>query len=199
MSRGLSVAQINASASGHRVVAPLLELQFVSGTLRLACFRWDVPVGANTFIKAAISINKARESATSTEGMEFQLNGLDPAIIAIATAEPYHGRTCRLLKAYIQADNNQIIGSQVVTFIGRMRNMVTNEDNTTAQVTLFAEHYDAELTKPSPLRLTDADQQSLFPGDKGCEYAASNAEKTVIWPSKKAQKYGNPQPTYRNH
>lgn len=189
MSRGLDVSQINASASAHRVVAPLIELNFDSGTLRLTPFRWDVPDGANTYRAVSISVDRVRESATSTEGFMLQMNGLDPAIIAIANAEQYHGRTMRLLKAYIQPDTNGVIGTARVQFLGRMRRMPTTEDNANAQVSLFCEHYDAELGRAAPLRYADADQERLFPGDRGCEYAASNAEKTVIWPSKEAQKY----------
>lgn len=196
MSRGLSVNQINASASGHRVVAPLIEMLFDSGPLRLAAFRWPVTDGATTYIAAALRIAPARESAGSREGLEVSLSGLDPAIIAIAVAEPYQGRVIRLLKGYMQPDSNGIIDVARVSFLGRMRNMTIGEDNSTAQVTVSCEHYDVELQRPNPLRYTDAAQQDLYPGDLGCQYAALNADKQVVWPSTKAQRYGNPQPTF---
>jgi hypothetical protein len=125
------------------------------------------------------------------------MNGLDPAIIQLADTEPYQGRIARMLKAYLQADSNQAVGTPVAHFVGRMRNLPTTENNRTADVTVAIEHFDAELGRPSPLRWTDTDQQRLFPGDKGCEFAATNADKTVVWPSKKAVRYGNPQPLYR--
>lgn len=192
MSRGLSVAQQNASQSSHRIVIPLIELFFDSGTLRLAAGVSDLIVGAETYTRANISVQPLGESASSTEGFQFGMNGLDPAIIQLADTEPYQGRIGRLLKAYLQADSNQIIGTPVVHFIGRMRNIPTSESNSMAEVTVALEHYDAELSRPAPLRWADADQQRLFPGDKGCEHASTNSDKTINWPSKSAVKYGNP-------
>ena len=80
------------------------------------------------------------------------------------------------------------IAAVTLFFLGRMQNMVIAESNETATVTVYAEHYDAELDRPMPLRYSDADQQRLYPGDLGCQYAAQTTEKTVIFPSKEAQK-----------
>jgi hypothetical protein len=194
--RGLSVNQINASASGHRVVAPLIEMLFDSGTLHLAAFRWNVTDGPITYTAANLIIAEARESAGSREGLEVSLSGLDPAVIALAVSEPYQGRVIRLLKGYIQPDSNGLIDVARVCFLGRMRNMTIIEDNNKAQVTVSCEHYEVELQRPNPLRYTDAAQQDLYPGDLGCQYSAVNADKQVVWPSAKAQRYGNPQPSY---
>lgn len=195
--RGLSVSQQNAMQSAHRIIVPLIELYFDSGTLRLSAGPWDIVVGANTYTHASLSISPWRESSGSIEGLQIGMNGLDPSIITIADTEPYQGRTARLLKAYLQADSNQAIGAPVAHFVGRMRNLPTSETNRTAQVSVVIEHFDAELDRPNPIRWADPDQQALYPGDKGCEFAAQNSDKTVVWPSKKAVKYGNPQPLYR--
>lgn len=189
MSRGLSVAEINASAGPHRSVAPLIEMYFDSGTLRLAVAPWNITVGANTYIRAPVEPQKLKESALSSEGLSLKLSGLSTDILVLMTAEPYHGRTIRLLKAYLQPDTGGVYDVPKPWFIGRMRNMVGSETNSRADVMLFAEHYDVELQRPAPLLYTDADQQRLFPGDRGCEYTARNADKTVVWPSKEAQKY----------
>ena len=187
--RGLDVNQINASLSGHRVVAPLIDMFFDAGTLRLTPWRWDIVVGANTYTRAAVSLEKVRESATSSEGYTLSMNGLDPAVMAIATQVDWNGRTCTLSKAYVHGDTNQLIGTPKNFFVGRMRNYVISEDNNQAAVTVFVEHFDVELESPAPLRLSDADQQRLFPGDLGCQYSAQNSDKSVVWPSKEAQKF----------
>jgi hypothetical protein len=193
--RGLDVNQINASQSAHRVVAPLIDMFFDGGTLRLTPWRWDIVAGANTYTRAPVTIEKVRESATSTEGYTLAMNGLDPAIMTIATSVDWNGRTCTLSKAYLQADSNQMIGTAKVFFVGRFRNYVISEDNQQAAVSVFIEHFDVELDSPQPLRLSDADQQRLFPGDLGCSYAASNSDKSVVWPSKEAQKFKLPLPS----
>jgi hypothetical protein len=189
MSRGLDVSQINASMSSHRVVAPLVELLFDSGTLRFTPWRWDITVGAVTYLKAPIAISKVRESSSSAEGMQLQMNGLDPAILTIAANENWKGRICRLLKAYIEPNSNQLIGTPKVFFPGRMHNWIASENNERADITVIVEHYDLELERDSPSRFSDADQQRFFPGDLGCQFAAANSEKQVVWPSVDAQKH----------
>jgi hypothetical protein len=69
-----------------------------------------------------------------------------------------------------------------------MRDMPITESNNTCEVSILAEHYEIELTRPAPRRWNDADQQRDFPGDKGCEYAATMTEKFLPFPSKAALK-----------
>jgi hypothetical protein len=188
--RGLSVAQINASAGAHRIVVPCVEMQFASGTLRLAIgISWDLTAGANTYIAAPLEIGPARESEQSVEGITVQMSGLDPAVIGLMVAREYQGRTLLIVKAYLHPDNNTVIEAVRRVSAYRMRNMVGEEDNSKANVAVIAEHYDAELNRAMPLRYAKADQERLFPGDLGCDMAARNSDKTVIWPSKEAQKY----------
>jgi hypothetical protein len=189
MSRGLSVSQINASAGPHRIVVPLLEFFFESGTLRLCIADFDIVVGAETYTHAAVGIEPLRESDSSIEGFSVKLSGLDPTVITLMRFEPYQGRPFILRKAFLQADSNGVIDVPRTAWAGRMRNMVASETNDVAEVSLSIEHYDADLDRAMPLRYADADQKALFPDDRGCEYSAVNADRTVIWPSAEAQRY----------
>lgn len=189
MSRGLTSAQTAAVTASHRQIMPLIELYFASGTLMLALGPWDYTSMSGTYIHTGplAYVNAIAESASSQQGLEVGMSGLDPSIVELATTENYRGRVGRLLKAYIDAGNNGPIGEPVPWFVGRMKSMTISEDNTSASVAIQLEHYEAELSKPAPLRYSDADQQRLFPGDLGCQYSASTANTTVIWPSREAQ------------
>jgi hypothetical protein len=186
MSRGLSPAQLTAAAGAHRISAPLIEMSFDSGVLRITRAPWNITSGANTYIAVAVDFRQIRESATSIEGMEFRISGNDLAALTLALQEPYRGRIVRVFKAYINADTHAVIGDPVVKFIGRMKSMPTNEDNRTCDIALIAEHYDAELTRPAPTRLNDSDQQRLYPGDLGCQYAEDMIERQLVWPHRDA-------------
>jgi hypothetical protein len=188
MSRGLTTGQTNAIAQPHVAVVPLLEMIFDSGTLRLALNSFDIVSGGNTYVATGpvLSVQKVSESASSIEGVQFTMSGLDPAIIALATQEPYQGRIARLLKAYVDPSTNQVIGNPLAFFPGRMRSMSISETNSKAAVTLTVEHFDAEFDRPWPLRFSNTDQQRLFPGDRGCEYAEQMTEKSLVWPAKEA-------------
>lgn len=189
MSRGLSSAQQTAAAGGHRRCVPLVEALFDSGTLRLALSPISITDQGYLYTATGplVRVNETHESANSVEGMEFVFSGLPPEIIAIATAEPYRGRVVRLLKAWLN-DANETIGTANVMFVGRMHSMQITEKNDMCEVTVKAEHYEAELSRPVPLRLNNADQQRLYPGDLGCEYAEMMVEHQIVFPSREAQR-----------
>lgn len=184
MSRDLSVAQQTATTARHRQVAALIELLFISGTLRLTSAPWDVHVGADTYLKSnrPSYIRPLKEATGSVEGLELGMSGLNTAIVDIAAAEPYHGRLVKLYKAYLDADTNAVIGSPVIQFVGRMKVMSISETNNEASIVVSAEHYEIDLQRPAPLRYNGADQERLFPGDKGCEFVEQLAEKKIVWP-----------------
>lgn len=186
--RGLSAGQIAAAQGSHRVCVPLVEALFDSVTIRVALWDWDIVDGAITYIhqSAALDIEPLNESSGSTEGMKITLSGLDPAILAIATQEPYQGRVIRVLKARLNVDTNALIDAPTAEFIGRIRDMPIVEDKDKCVVTVTAEHYEAELGRASPSRLNDAHHQRIWPGDIGCIYAESMVEKNIIWPSREA-------------
>lgn len=189
MSRGLTSAQAAAVVAPHRQILPLVELYFTSGTLMLALGPWNYTSMSGTYTATGPTayVKAASESAGTQEGLEVGMSGLDPAIITLADTEPYRGRILRILKAYLSLDTNSPIGEPVPWFVGRIKSMNIVEDNTTANVAILAEHYEVELSKPAPLRYSDADQQRLHPGDKGCQYSADTANKDIVWPSREAQ------------
>lgn len=188
MSRGLTQSQRAAAMAGHLQVAPLVDLHFDAGTIRMTTAPWDITTSEGTYLALGplLSVKQVNESAGSFEGLEVGMSGLDAAIVAIAAGEPYQGRLVRLLKAYLDSENNGIIDAPVVQFIGRMRVMSITETNNQAAVVLQAEHYEAELQKAAPLRLNNADQQRLFPGDLGAQYVEQMVERTLQWPNRQA-------------
>lgn len=188
MSRGLTNAQKTAATGRHRQVAILIEMLFDSGALRLTNAPWDVVVGADTYyrINRPSYIRALSESVGSMEGLEFGLSGINTGIVDIAGLEPAKGREVNLYKVYLGADSNQAIGSPVLYWVGRIRSMPIVETNSEASITVQVEHYDAQLSRPAPLRYNNADQQRLYPGDLGCEFAEELAEKKIVWPHREA-------------
>lgn len=190
MTRGLSTTQLAAAQGTHRSAVALVEALFDSGTLRLALAPWNIVSGGETYVATGpfLTIKDPSESVGSVEGLEFVLSGVSTEIIAIATAEPYRGRVVRLLKGWIDPATNLSIGNAVPWFVGRMHSMRITEKNDSCEVSITAEHYEADLTRPTPLRLSDADQQRLYPGDLGCSLAEVMAEHQIVFPSKEAQR-----------
>lgn len=191
MSRGLDGAQLAAAAASHRIAVPLIEMYFHSGTLRITLCPWSITVGADTYASAVVvQFRQLHESVNSIEGIEFTANGLDPAVMTLATMEPNkgRGRLVRLLKAYLHPDTHALIGAPKVVNDYRIRSIPIQETNSECKLTIIAEHYDAELGRAAPTRLNDSDQQRFFPGDLGCQYAEQMVEKIIVWPSLEAYK-----------
>lgn len=190
MSTGLSGPQISAVAARHYQAAPLVELAFDAGSLFLTTAPFDIPIGSDTYLSAAGlgSIDALGKSVGATEGMRFSLSGISQALVTIATAEPYQGRMVYVRKGYFDPSTNALIDSPVLVWVGRMRTMQIVEQNDSASITVTAEHFEADLARAMPVRMNNADQQRLYPGDRGFEYVESLVERVVVWPSKEALK-----------
>jgi hypothetical protein len=194
MSRGLTSTEQSLVAASHRISIALVELNFRSGTLRLAMSPWDISDGTNVWVAtgALLRIDPPRESASSTEGLQFTMSGLVQTILTLADTENYQGRLVRLLKAHVDPNTNQIAssgGSPIPPkewFIGRMRRMNTEDLNSRVTVTLVAEHYEAELGRANPVRMNDANQQRRAPGDRGFEFVEEMTEIKLSWPDRNA-------------
>lgn len=190
MSNGLSLDQRVAIAQRHYQSAPMVELAFDEASLFLTTAPFDVTVGSDTYLSTGGlgAIDALTKSQGSTEGMRFSLSGVNDSLITIATAEPYQGRLVYLRKGYFHRETNQLIDSPVLVWVGRMRTMTIVERNDSAVITLTAEHYEADLKRPRPVRYNSADQSRLYPGDQGCEYVEGLVERVVVWPSREALK-----------
>lgn len=188
MTRGLTNPELTAVTAAHRAVAPCIEALFDSGPLRLTLAPWHLTFGGNTFIAAGplLSIKEVRESTGSVEGLEFSLTGLDPAVLTIATQEPYRGRIVRLMKGIFNVSNNTLVAPPRTWFPGRLKSMLITETNRVCTISVVAEHFEAALGRAAPLRLNDSDQQRLYPGDRGCEWVEAMTEKNIVWPSREA-------------
>lgn len=180
--------QIAALAERHVVIVPLIDLMFSSGTLRFALAQQNITIGSNTYIGIGpiASIGIRTESTDSLEGIELTASGLDASIVDIALTEPYQGRIMKLHKCFLDADTNAVIGTPTTAFIGRMIQMVLSEDNQSASIQIIAEHYDSDLERPTPVRINNAEQQRLYPGDKGAEWVESLIDRNVVWPTQES-------------
>lgn len=186
----LDVNQIAALQERHVVIAPLIDLMFSSGTLRFAIANHNIVIGSNTYIGIGpiATVGIRTESTDSLEGIELTASGLDASIVGIALTEPYQGRVMKLSKCFLDADTSAVIGTPTTAFIGRMIQMVLSEDNQSATVQIIAEHFDADLERPTPVRINNAEQQRLYPGDKGAEWVESLIDRNVVWPTAESLK-----------
>lgn len=173
-----------ALASGSSALALLIELQFGSGTVRLATARVDIVSGGQTFYAAGLAgqIDAIEDKTTEVSGLRLTLSGIDSAVIAIALAEQVRGRPIKLWLAVLDAASNALLDSYLL-WTGQMDTMPITQQGGTATVSITAEHRGVLFGRPKPARYTDGDQQRLHPGDRCLEYVTSQSQTQDVWPA----------------
>ena len=186
MSRGLSAAEISASTARNSISIPLVEILFASGPLRLALGGQSVNATMGLFTAAnLLTMEPVDESADSTEGVRFALNGIDAAILARAAGEPYYRRRVNVYEQWLNA-SYQAVAAPRLEWCGVLTSLVIEEQGGKAAVSATAEHFDADLTQPRVSRYNNADQLRRHPGDTGFSDVEQMSEITLVWPSKEA-------------
>jgi len=186
MTRALTAGVQTAATS--EVARPFLavELDFSSGftransTDRLLSF--DTGSGVQNFLGTG-NLGRVGPAQEGTElqpySLTLALSGVNPAHLSIALGEHYQGRAAKIWLGFLDA-NHAVIADPVLLFHGRMDDMpiILGE---TAEVAVNVESRLADWERPRISRYTDAEQQQLFPGDRGLEFVSATVEKELVW------------------
>lgn len=182
MARGLPASVAAAITQGVVKVAFFAEFQFASGTVRMwtgfGDKNWNAQVwtGAGDF--GGISpVDETTEFGAS--GLTFTLSGVPSTAVALALADNYRGRPCKLWLAILDEADAVVDAYQI--FAGRMDVMTIDDSGDVSRISIQVESRLIDLGRARTRRYTDAEQQLLYPGDRGCEYVAKLAEKPLNW------------------
>jgi len=77
-------------------------------------------------------------------------------------------------------EQHRLIGTPLLIYRGRM-DTLDIEMGSTATLTLTVQSRLSDWERPRLLRYTNEQQQADWPGDKGFEFIAQMAEKTIYW------------------
>lgn len=168
-------------------LAQLVFMDFGGGsTIALNSTNMNLTWGGVTYIGAAGlgSIEPIDDSPGEIKGVQFTMAGVSAEQIGLALDDSgdWQGAVITIRTAILDA-NWQIVDAPV-EWSGYGDTMSLSEDGETASVTATAESTAVDLLRGSPLTYSDADQQSLYPGDRAFEYVDDQADQTVVWPSK---------------
>lgn len=185
MPRQLSGAVTSALAGP--VIRPVLlvELDFPSGVMRLANARGDVSWQGETFAGDGRfldfdEIEETIDLRPTVARLTFAAaDAADPLYLALRD-DAYQGRSARLWLLLLDAAGAVIGAVDDPFYAGRMDAPEWDETPSTPTVTLAVEGHLADLDRPRVMRWSDAQQQALFPGDRGCEFVEQLLERTII-------------------
>lgn len=195
-----------ALASGSRTPALLLEFDFTDGTQFWTNWAQSLPGidtgsghGAQTYTGAGTIVNVANlvnSEDAANEKLRISIPIINSAMFAAAVgdASKYRNQPIRL---YVQVLNStqQPAGAPVLFYDGVMDKHGIDRGKapqsggaTNGTIVLYcAKRGLSFVRRATGLRLTDAQQQAEYPGDKGAEYIASLIEKPSLWLSVRFQ------------
>lgn len=210
--RTLLPSTLAAIASGSAALVLLVEMQFLTGTLRLATSRMDIVTSIDgyadsyadsyaesggsgeTYIATGLlgAIEEIVDKATEISAQRFTLTGCDPAVMAIAIGEQVRGRPCIIRSAWLDAETHELLEAPII-WTGNLDTVHPVHDpvSKTATVSVVANHRGVLFARAKPIRYTHADQQRVavasslsYGPDMSLEYIVSQSNKTVIWPGR---------------
>lgn len=173
------------TATEAKVVYPiaLLSMAFPSATLRMWTGYGDLVWDGHTWTGAGdmgevSEIEEAVELAA--KGASLRLNGIPPDIAAASLTENYQGRACVLYLGAMSAAG-ALVANPYPILSGRMDQIEKQDQGKTASLQLTVENRLVDLNRNRERRLTDEDQQTDYPGDKGFEFVNSLQNKQLLW------------------
>jgi hypothetical protein len=155
--------------------------------------------GGNTYtaLGTLVDVSSVQESAdSSTDQLTISLSVTNTAIFAAAMGDPttYRNRQARL-SLQLFDDTHQPAGAAVLRWQGYMSKLQiprtpagTDGDGSSGKIEMVCTRAGmARARNAAGLRLTDAQQQSRFPGDTGLRYVRTLLEHPALWLSKRFQ------------
>lgn len=179
MTRNVDADILNALAQNE--VEPILavEMLFDSGPVRIWLGIGEITIKGNVFTGAGLLMNFTNIEETGdiqASSVTLNLNGIPASIMALALAEPYQGRLCRIYFGSLRPTPKA-----VEVFSGFMDQMTIDESPDTVNITLTVENELVDLERPRVRRFTNNDQQSRYPGDLGLEFIEDLQDKEIFW------------------
>lgn len=183
MARSLTTAFKNHIAGASVTPILLFYADFPSGAVRAWTGYGNLVWGGDTYTGVGDlgGVDRVEESTDqSAKGIVFTLAGIPSALITIALADAYQGRTCSLWLGAMDSAG-AVIADPYLFFSGRMDVMEIEDSGETARIRLTGENRLIDLNRPRARRYTHEDQQIDYAGDLGLEYVAGLQDKKIYW------------------
>lgn len=185
--KSLPAPVLAALAASEVVLVTLVKLEFPSGTICLNSSNWNIDHGGDTY-KGAFglgTISPIADSPGEIPGIQLELTRVDSAYIALALddADEVQGSAVTISTAIFDTATYTVLHVET-DWTGYADTMAIAEDGETCGISMSCESKAVDLLRGNPLTYSDADQQSLVPGDTYFEFVADQADKPVIWPAR---------------
>lgn len=162
-------------------LAFLVYLDFPGGAVRLWTGVGSLSYDSETWLGAGHlgSIDKVADSLEKDDiGVELTLDYLDDDLRnEVVTNDPI-GADASIYMALMASDGT--VSEAYEIFPGFIDEITILDAGQSGAIKVRLASELARMARPLSFNLTDAHQQTLFPGDKGCEYAA-RMNQPILW------------------
>lgn len=183
MARSLTAGMVTEITA--TVLKPFIavEIVFDTDTTRVWSGVGTVTIGGEIYYGVGTfgsigPINETTENKAA--GVELQLSGIPPEMIATALGENYQGNACSIYLGALDEDHTVIVDPYKI-FSGKIDTMNIGEAADSATIRLTAESRMIDMTRSRIRRYTPEDQRVDYPSDKGLDYVSSLQETQVKW------------------
>ena len=189
MSRNISASFISAITATSVKVRLLAYFDFPAGELRLWSGIGNLSWNSETWTGAGTLLNFSPPKTgtdLSSASATFSLSGASASILSAALAADYQNRACEAYFAVLDAADAVI--ATPYKFQGRMDMMDIVDSPEQTVITLTAESRLIDFERPRIRRYSNQDQQDLYAGDVGLEFASVMPNLKISWGDPNAQR-----------
>lgn len=179
-----------SSAIAAASVAPVIRcifmvrIDFDSGTVA-----WHSGFGIITYNSVDYSgvgtlgtISQVKEEpGVKSSSLSLVISGIKTEVVSMAMSEPYMNRKAWVHMQVLDDQDRPYTQEPLLLFKGTLDGINGTFGNE-ASFQISTKSRLADWERPRTLRYTDADQQKLYPGDKGMEYIPQLSQRQLIWP-----------------
>jgi hypothetical protein len=188
MSLSLDSTAQARSASTVRGAHWLIQLDFTTGTMYATTWPHDLVISGQTYSAINVDVADVGESENgSADKVTLSISIVNQAMLALTlgSLDTYRGRKVRLYVQFFD-DTFQPVGAAVHYWTGRMEPArvvrEVNDDGSLGRIELPCNRAGVSRARNADgLRISDAQQQALYAGDKGYEYIQTLVDKPATW------------------
>lgn len=182
MSRDIETALKAASQASTLHIVLLVKIEYDSGNVCLHSGHGTITYDGNDYLGVGQygSISAVSEdSELSASYIDLTLSGIDSALLATQLQEYYQGNTATIYFGIIDDSDGTLI-SPTIIYKGLVDNSTISLGKS-GSITIRVNNRLAAWDRVNDRRYNNADQQSVYPGDRAFEFVEGIQEKELSW------------------
>lgn len=185
--RTISTALQTALATNGVALAQLVRFGLPSAAIPLCTANRNIEFEGEVYrgVGELGSMSAIKSAPGEVQGVQFELSGgaSDEVSLALDGGDEYQGCQITVRVAVLDATTHQVVDAPT-EWVGYGDTFVLDEDGTNARIKTTAESNEVDLLRSRPLTTSDADHQSVWPGDKFRAYVQEQTGKPFVWPAR---------------